>query len=251
MPARKTSTSARPRSQADLFDTYWQQRPQLIRHAPLIPLLARAIEGLGPQAKTVVDLGCGTGTSLRLLRPLLPSACHLVGVDVSNVQARQARLSSVPVIVADAARLPFATGSVDLVVNRHVIEHVPDDRLLLREIRRILRPDGLLYLETPRRLRGAWFPYRNASGKRVIDPTHVREYGRSAELRQPIADEGLEILSWRDALMPFHVEFVAYRLLRRLGVAERSASRVLDVRLPFVIPVPRYREIQLLARPAG
>lgn len=51
--------------------------------------------------------------------------------------------------VADAHRIPFAGGSVDAVVVQAVLEHVLDPARVVAEIHRVLRPDGLVYAETP------------------------------------------------------------------------------------------------------
>jgi SAM-dependent methyltransferase len=51
--------------------------------------------------------------------------------------------------IADAHRIPLATGSVDAVIVQAVLEHVLDPAQVVREIHRVLRPDGLVYAETP------------------------------------------------------------------------------------------------------
>ena len=51
--------------------------------------------------------------------------------------------------VVDLTKLPFADGSFDLFFASHVLEHIPDDRKALSEIRRVLAPQGLAYLEVP------------------------------------------------------------------------------------------------------
>lgn len=52
-------------------------------------------------------------------------------------------------IVASATRLPFADESVDGVVSEYVLEHVPDAALAIEEIRRVLKPGGLVYVALP------------------------------------------------------------------------------------------------------
>ena len=52
-----------------------------------------------------------------------------------------------PDIYADGLRLPFRTGSLDVVLSQAVLEHVPDPQQAIDEIRRVLKPDGVLYIE--------------------------------------------------------------------------------------------------------
>jgi SAM-dependent methyltransferase len=52
-------------------------------------------------------------------------------------------------VQADLQRLPFGDGSFDVVVCSHVLEHVPDDRMAMREIRRVLTPVGLAAIQVP------------------------------------------------------------------------------------------------------
>ncbi|RZT87934.1 methyltransferase family protein [Pseudonocardia sediminis] len=51
--------------------------------------------------------------------------------------------------VADAHKIPFSDASVDAVVVQAVLEHVLDPARVVAEIHRVLRPDGLVYAETP------------------------------------------------------------------------------------------------------
>ncbi|HEX6432424.1 MAG TPA: methyltransferase domain-containing protein [Niastella sp.] len=50
---------------------------------------------------------------------------------------------------ADATRLPFADNSFEMVIGNHIMEHIPDDRLAMREIYRVLQPGGIAVLQVP------------------------------------------------------------------------------------------------------
>ena len=52
-------------------------------------------------------------------------------------------------VVADVQRLPFRDGTLDLVVATGLLEHVEDERAVLAEVRRVLRPGGLCHVEVP------------------------------------------------------------------------------------------------------
>ena len=100
--------------------------------------------------RDVVDLGCGRGEALALLAE---QGLHAAGVDESEEMVRRCREQGLDAAVGEA--LGFlrarAAASLDGVVSFHVVEHLPAATLgpLVREAWRVLRPGGLLVLETP------------------------------------------------------------------------------------------------------
>src|SRR5260221_4631158 len=95
----------------------------------------------------VVDLGCGMGGNLTLA---LCSPRAVVGVDLSPIALRHARANGprARLVRADLNQpLPFADASVDAVTIFNVLYHqsIPDEGSILSEMRRILRPAGILH----------------------------------------------------------------------------------------------------------
>jgi ubiquinone/menaquinone biosynthesis C-methylase UbiE len=119
----------------------------------------------------VLDATCGTGSCTAAIRARLGDAAALVGSDLSRGQLRRARakaaLAGVPLLQADASRLPFRSGSFDTVCLSHSLHEMPRPLRLavLREARRVCSPDGrvvALELDRPDRrwlrlLMGIWF----------------------------------------------------------------------------------------------
>jgi ubiquinone/menaquinone biosynthesis C-methylase UbiE len=101
----------------------------------------RLVAGLSGR---VLELGTGTG----LLLPLYPAGCELVAIDFDpgGLPRAQRRAPRAHLACADAARLPFADGSFDAVVESLVLCSVPDPAAALAEARRVLRPGGELRL---------------------------------------------------------------------------------------------------------
>jgi ubiquinone/menaquinone biosynthesis C-methylase UbiE len=99
--------------------------------------------GLGPGAR-VLDIGCGTGATMRWLGG---REVRATGVDLPA--AWMAACEERPAVRADAARLPFRDEAFDAVLLMHVVAHLRDPILALREARRVLRPGGKLGLATP------------------------------------------------------------------------------------------------------
>ncbi len=101
----------------------------------------------------VLDLGCGTGRNL----PLLPGGARAVGLEPSweALQRARRRAPRVPLVIGSAEALPFRDAAFDTVLSGLVFCSVPDPERGLREVRRVLRPDGeLRMLEHVRSTRG-------------------------------------------------------------------------------------------------
>jgi SAM-dependent methyltransferase len=105
---------------------------------------------------SVLDLGCGAGTTTTELFRGERGRFGVVGADVSlQALSQYLEATGCPGVRLDAQRLPFADASFDLVVSDDVVEHLVDTDEYAREIHRVLRPDGLLLLTTPNL--AAWF----------------------------------------------------------------------------------------------
>lgn len=115
-------------------------------------------------ASEILDIGCGTGRSLVGLAPHLPEDSSVVGLDVFDdrvilgnaplLARRNARKAGIDVtpIRGDAARLPLASRSQEVVTACRVLHDLPaeDHGRALREIRRVCAPDGAVgVLELP------------------------------------------------------------------------------------------------------
>jgi SAM-dependent methyltransferase len=94
----------------------------------------------------IVDCGCSGGI---IANELHAAGATVIGldIDVPGVRAARERYgSSATFLCADAERIPLATASVDVMICNHIYEHVVDPNRLLAEMRRVVRPDGMLYL---------------------------------------------------------------------------------------------------------
>jgi SAM-dependent methyltransferase len=161
----------------------------------------RELLGLA-QGDRLLDLACGWGRHLRLLR----DAGHdVVGVDLSVALLRHASAAdsaadspsgAAPLVAADMLRLPFATGVFDVVLNlaTSLGLFLEDERALiaLREARRVLRPGGRLLIEG---MNGedAIAEYAHRDGWTLGDGTEVRVRRRLDEGRRV----SHEVLRWR------------------------------------------------------
>ena len=98
----------------------------------------------------VLDFGCGTGTiSVGMARAIEPGELH--GVDMEQSQVELARSVSASqgrdnatFHVGDAAALEFPDDFFDLAHCHNVLMHIPDTQAVLREVKRVLKPGGII-----------------------------------------------------------------------------------------------------------
>lgn len=131
-------SSCRAQGYAD-YEADWQvhQLTAQIR----VPTIRRYLEVATPR---VLDIGCGSGHFLRAT----DAGWKRFGIEISAFAAKQAaRDTGVDIVVGSAESLPLK-GGFDLVTMWDVIEHLPNPGLALREIRRVLDPNGLLVAST-------------------------------------------------------------------------------------------------------
>ncbi len=149
-----------------------------IEHASRYHLAARHVRG-----REVLDFGCGSGYGSAILKR--GGARRVVGIDRAPEAVRYAAVRfggpGVTFLAGDCLCSAFPPERFDVVVAYEVIEHVDGYRRFLREVRRLLRPDGILLLSTPNRRtyrRGADAP---------PNPFHVHEF-RLRELRRALTE---------------------------------------------------------------
>jgi ubiquinone/menaquinone biosynthesis C-methylase UbiE len=123
--------------------------------------------------REVLDVACGEGYGSALLAR---SAPRVTGADVApaaiaHARSRYGAQANLEFVEADCARLPFADASFDAVVSFETIEHVAAQEAFLDEVRRVLRPAGLLVLSCPNKVE-----YTDKRG--MPNEFHVRELYR-------------------------------------------------------------------------
>lgn len=97
----------------------------------------------------VLDLGCGYGAQLNSLSQHFKEV-HGLDVEADRVKVSKLR-TGLPIVQADAANTPYPNEYFDLITIVDVMEHVPRSAqlLIMKEVRRILKSDGKVYLTVP------------------------------------------------------------------------------------------------------
>ena len=185
----------------------------------------------------LLDVGTGTGG----IAHVLAETCNVVSVDPCDQRGARDGYR----FLRAGTALPFRDASFDLAVSNHVIEHLGDAALHLRELSRVLRPGGLAYLATPNRLWPFEVHYRLWLLHWLPAPLFERALRRLGRFSEPLQLLGLRRLRMLCAPR-FTVEDFAPRILREplryhLGVSPQAA------RLLRAIPLPVYRALADLA----
>lgn len=162
----------------------------------------------------VLDLGSGEGR--HALSIYMSENVESIGIDLNYRDLQTAReryqhfaepdnnRKFFSLSVADATNLPFADNTFDKIICSEVLEHIPDYRVVLHEIDRILKPGGVLAVSVP-----SYWPERIcwllSDEYHAVEGGHIRIF-RERELRRDIEKLGMSHYRrhWAHAL---HVPF--------------------------------------------
>ena len=189
-----------------------------------------------PEHARVLEIGTGTGNTLRVLERAFPRAA-LVGMDMFEEGFAAARVRTKAQLVrASVERLPFR-GEFDLIGAFDVLEHIEDDRAAFRRLRRLLTPGGYLVLTVPASAR-LWSRFD-------ADSHHFRRYEPDG-LRERLVEAGfvVERLTYFFAAL-YPVVRIFRWMSDRLPVREGSKSPV--ARELRVVPVVNAAAMSILA----
>ncbi len=170
-------------------------------------LVASQRLGVDLTACRVLDVGTDDATFLRR-----SSAALRVGVDLAP---RARSHDAIEIIRADARALPVLDGSFDCVLAFDVLEHIEDDRSVMREMLRVLSPHGTLWFSTPARDTIFWPRLMHPYANRVFG--HVRNGYTVDQLISLIPDKEnwhIDMFFWNEPLL--RTTFGALHVLDRL-----------------------------------
>ncbi|ABU59316.1 Methyltransferase type 11 [Roseiflexus castenholzii DSM 13941] len=126
-------------------------------HEPLTPVLTAILATLPPLAGPLLDVGCGAGAKIPLLRAKMNHTAPLIGLDCDLPALQEAVMADRLLAVAgDAHALPLRTASCGAAVCSAVLGLLRDQRTALRELRRVVRPGGWILIVTATT---AWTPW--------------------------------------------------------------------------------------------
>jgi glycosyltransferase involved in cell wall biosynthesis len=132
----------------------------------------RALLSNVPHGGKILELGSAWGGQWNALREW---SDDLTGIDLYEPAVTKSRAEGKNIYLGFVEKIPFPDESFDLVCSRHVMEHVSDIQIALTEIKRVLKPGGIVAAVTPHR-----FPdYEPAHIQQLRIDEWVKEYGKS------------------------------------------------------------------------
>lgn len=175
---------------------------------------------------TIVDLGCGTGYFSGLLKNKFPQAMY-IGMDLSEKMSRFAKkhhTADCTWVTGDAESLPFQENSVDLIFSSLAIQWCSDLPLLMKEIARVLSPNGQFIFSTLldgslEELKLAW--------SELDDKQHVNDFFLKVDYQNAVvgSDLRIDLLSEETKVLKYPKLTELMRELKDLGAHNLNTER--------------------------
>jgi ubiquinone/menaquinone biosynthesis C-methylase UbiE len=167
--------------------------------------------------KILLDVGCSTGSFLKLARRLGFSPVQGIDIAPKSVELTNAILGVGTAIVGDFSAGVFEANLFDIVTMWATLEHVPNPEAFIREARRVLKPGGLLLASVPNRTS---FSYRQLGSRwSLVSIEHLQYFSRRS----------LAAMVRRCGFQPIENIAVAFNPLMFLAdVSEHSERRQAD-----------------------
>jgi len=169
------------------------------------------------QNSMIIDVGCGVGSNLDLLKSM---GFRVIGIDseIYSLSLAKKCLSGVPLVNGNLINLPFKSNSIGLIIATDILEHLDGDIIGIKEIHRTLKQDGKAIFTVP--------AFKFLWGVQDVVGMHKRRYSRR-ELIRKIEQEGFKILrsSYFNFFLFFPI-FLTRRFIDILGLRIDSENKI-------------------------
>lgn len=185
--------------------------------------LLRAATGLAKDAR-ILDVGCGDGFHLGLLRDFGRPGWHLEGVDADARAVMRARDNGLAVHEGTVESADLAGSTFDFVLLIQTIEHVADPQAVLRRVGELLRPGGRLLVVTDNTGSPDFTLFRRRHWGGYHFPRHWNLFNENA-LRVLAGDCGLEVEKVTTMVSPVNWVYSVRNLLDDWGASPRLVNQ--------------------------
>lgn len=157
------------------------------------------VASLTGESDSILDIGCGFGYGMSILNEKKNKG-FVIGIDIdkSAVLTCKSNFPSSTVFIAPADALPFQNNAFDIVTCFDVIEHLKHHKVMLDEIYRVLKPQGILYISTPNKI--VWNLARRLNIQ-PGNPFHLHEYTLN-EFKDVLKKSGFKIINVEGVMLP-------------------------------------------------
>ena len=200
------------------YDIEWSHEKSHWWFAGRRKLLAFFLSSLNIQKDSpIIDIGCGVGSNLRLLKSMDFNA---IGIDVEiySLSLAQKRFSELIFINGDLLRLPIKSNAIGVVIATDILEHLNEDTMGMREIHRILVQGGKAIITIP--------AFKSLWGIQDIVGMHKRRYSKK-EFKRKMEQEGFTISKsiYFNFILFFPI-LLTRRLIRLFGLKIESENKI-------------------------
>lgn len=160
---------------------------------PTLRKVVRRLKQVAPSGR-LFEVGCGRGDLIRIAKE--------AGYEVAGCDLMAAGdVTDIPIFSASLADCGLADASQDIVIVRNTFEHYVDPRRELREVARVLKPGGVLYVKVPNTTYEDGLPCRVAfrSEHAYTPPWHLNHFSPKV-LATFLASEGFDIVRWENEI---------------------------------------------------
>lgn len=215
----------------------------------MIPAFERYLElieqAYGKKGR-MLDIGAATGFFLDIARK---RGWETAGVEPSDHAAAMGRAKGIDVRTGTLDALEAPDHSFDVITMWDVIEHVPEPRETLRQVRRLLRPGGIVAINTPD-ADSLWARVMGMRWHLIVPPEHLHLFG-SGSLRRLLSDTDFECLLTSKIGKTFTVQYVFHTLAhwQKLSIWKALAGHFMKNPMGRIgLPINLRDNVFLLAR---
>lgn len=179
----------------------------------------------------LLDMGCGRGDFLKIAQD---QGYTVAGSDLSTAPSPY---TDIPIFQGFLKDANYATEQFDIIVTRNTLEHIFDPNEDLRELNRILKPEGLLYVKVPHvKYEEGWrckafFGFKSL----FTPPVHLNHFS-TGTLSKILERNGFEVVSW-ESEKPSKSKSKLKNAVLNTGYAAIDAMRVTTFGKAFPKPV--------------